>query len=626
VNRGAFETIGICHENEVVGKHWLNYWQGEEAQAASRAFEAALKGGIGECVTTTQQNGTSKYWHAVINPIYDENRKVSKLLVVSRDVTEKKRAESALSESEAQFRTLADSIPQLAWTANADGFIFWYNQRWYEYTGTTPSQMEGWGWQSVHDPEFLPKVLERWKQSISTGTPFDMEFPLRRADGVYRTFLTRVQPIKNSLGQIIRWFGTNTDVEEQRRSREVLKTINEVGQKITAELDLNRLVQSVTDAATKLTGAEFGAFFYNLINDEGESYTLYTLSGAPLEAFSKFPMPRNTAIFGPTFEGTCVVRSDDIRKDPRYGKNAPYYGMPKGHLPVVSYLAVPVISRSGEVLGGLFFGHSKSGVFSSQEEDLILALSAQTAIAIDNARLFQKSKEAIQARDEFLSIASHELKTPLTPLKMQVQSLKRFIAKGALSQVAPERLHSIAETSDRQINRIATLIEDLLDVSRITSGKFSLNREEVDLVEVVREALDRYEPQITAAKCPVELRLPETLKGRWDKLRVEQVVINLLTNAIKYAPQAPITITAQVVGDQAELSVSDRGMGIAEADQKRIFDRFERVQSSKNVGGLGLGLFITRQIIETHGGRIQVSSRPNAGATFTVQLPLRARE
>jgi PAS domain S-box-containing protein len=176
----------------------------------------------------------------------------------------------------------------------------------------------------------------------------------------------------------------------------------EAARVVSGELDLGRVVQSVTDAATEMTNAQFGAFFYNVLDNAGGSYVLYTISGVPREAFERFPMPRNTAVFGPTFAGTGVVRSSNIRKDPRYGQNPPYHGMPEGHLPVTSYLAVPVISRSGEVLGGLFFGHSEEGVFTENEEQIVEALAAQAAVAIDNARLYdalQRERERL-ARSE----------------------------------------------------------------------------------------------------------------------------------------------------------------------------------------------------------------------------------
>lgn len=179
---------------------------------------------------------------------------------------------------------------------------------------------------------------------------------------------------------------------------QTLEWLNRIGNAVAAELDLGRAVQVVTDAATDLTGAAFGSFFYNVLNEEGESYMLYTLSGVPREAFSSFPMPRNTAVFAPTFKGEGIVRSDDILADPRYGHNDPHYGMPKGHLPVRSYLAAPVVSRSGEVLGGLFFGHPEPGIFTERAERLVVGIAAQAAIAIDNARLYQAAQSEIAAR------------------------------------------------------------------------------------------------------------------------------------------------------------------------------------------------------------------------------------
>ncbi|HEY5336977.1 MAG TPA: PAS domain S-box protein, partial [Rhizomicrobium sp.] len=186
-------------------------------------------------------------------------------------------------------------------------------------------------------------------------------------------------------------------VNEVREEARMLEILNRTGVAVAAELDLARLVQIVTDAGTELTGAQFGAFFYNTVDAEGEAYTLYTLSGVPREAFSKFPMPRNTAIFERTFRGLGTLRSDDILTDPRYGQNSPYHGMPKGHLPVRSYLAVPVISRSGEVLGGLFFGHANLGVFTERSERILTVIAAQASVAIDNARLHHARADAEQA-------------------------------------------------------------------------------------------------------------------------------------------------------------------------------------------------------------------------------------
>jgi PAS domain S-box-containing protein len=174
----------------------------------------------------------------------------------------------------------------------------------------------------------------------------------------------------------------------------LVETLHRIGVSLTGETDLGRIVQAATDEATALTGAQFGAFFYNLLDERGESYTLYTLSGAPRQAFERFPMPRNTAVFSPTFHGEGVVRSDDITADPRYGHSAPYHGMPPGHLPVCSYLAAPVMARSGEVLGGLFFGHAERGMFTERAERLVVGIAGWAAVAIENARLHDAERRA----------------------------------------------------------------------------------------------------------------------------------------------------------------------------------------------------------------------------------------
>ena len=167
-------------------------------------------------------------------PIRDSDGNITGGIVAWRDITGRKKMEDELRESEIRFRTMANSIPQLAWIARADGFIFWYNQRWYDYTGTTPEQMEGWGWQSVHDPKVLPEVTARWKTAIATGEPFDMEFPLLGADKIFRPFLTRVLPVKDEQGRVIQWFGTNTDLSERKRAEEEL-ALNEREFRLLAE-------------------------------------------------------------------------------------------------------------------------------------------------------------------------------------------------------------------------------------------------------------------------------------------------------------------------------------------------------------------------------------------------------
>ncbi|WP_134142977.1 response regulator [Paraburkholderia sp. BL6665CI2N2] len=232
---------------------------------------------------------------------------------------------------------------------------------------------------------------------------------------------------------------TEMKLREESRTLEIL---NRVGSTVAAELDLSRAVQIVTDAATELTGAAFGSFFYNVLDQKGGSYMLYTLSGVPKEAFEQFPMPRNTAVFAPTFQGEGIVRVDDITLDPRYGHNAPHRGMPEGHLKVRSYLAAPVQSRSGTVVGGLFFGHPEPGVFTERAERIVAGIAAQAAIAIDNARLYQAA---------------------------QIEIAERTKAQSALRDLNETLERRVIETvADR--DRLWELSEDLLVVADIEGG------------------------------------------------------------------------------------------------------------------------------------------------------------
>ena len=412
-----------------------------------------------------------------------------------------------------------------------------------------------------------------------------------------------------------------------RDERETLETINRTGQMLAGELSLERLVQGVTDASTRLCRAAFGAFFYNLADQHGESYTLYAISGVPREAFANFPMPRNTDLFGPTFRGEGVVRIDDVTRDPRYGRSAPYHGMPPGHLPVRSYLAVSIVSRTGEVLGGLFFGHPDAGVFTPREEEIVLGLAPQIATAIDNARLYERqqtaraeAEAANTLKDEFLATLSHELRTPLNA----VLGWTRMLRDGILDAPTAKRA---LEVIDRNADAQRQLIEDLLDVSRIVTGKMRLDVGPVEPITVVEAAIDAVRPAAEAKA----IRLQSVLDPRagpvsGDPDRLQQVVWNLLSNSIKFTPRnGRVQVRLARVNSHVEIVVTDSGQGIGGDVLPHVFERFRQAESGsqRSHGGLGIGLALVKQLVELHGGSVEAASDGvDQGATFTVRLPL----
>jgi signal transduction histidine kinase/ActR/RegA family two-component response regulator len=429
--------------------------------------------------------------------------------------------------------------------------------------------------------------------------------------------------------------------EELAHEKRILELLNQTAATISSRLDLRSVVQAVTEAGTQLTGARFGAFFYNVVDERGEAFLLFTLSGAPREAFEHLGLPRNTPVFARTFRGEGVVRSDDITKDPAYGQWGPHHGQPKGHLPVRSYLAVPVMSRSGEVVGGLFFGHPEIGVFTERTERLMTAVAAQAAIAFDNARLYEDVKRLAEERetlldaeraarvesqrvsllkDEFLANVSHELRTPLNAILGWAQVL-------ATGDASADEVRQGLETIARNARAQTQLIDDLLDMSRIISGKVRLDVQETDLTAVVQQALNTVQPSAQAKGVRLSLVIDPTVgQVTGDPNRLQQVASNLLSNAVKFTPRGgSVDVGIQRVDSQVELTISDSGVGIKPEFLPHVFERFRQGDSSPTRvhTGLGLGLSIVKHLVELHGGSVRVHSEgDNHGATFAVQLPL----
>ncbi|MDP9151920.1 MAG: ATP-binding protein [Myxococcota bacterium] len=278
-----------------------------------------------------------------------------------------------------------------------------------------------------------------------------------------------------------------------------------------------------------------------------------------------------------------------------------------------SVIVVPLVAR-GTVVGVLSLARSRGPLYD--EDDLALAaeLGWRAALALDNARLFKRATEAVAARDEFLAIASHELNTPLTPLKMQLDSLRR-------GKFAPDRVLEKLDAASRQVTRLANLVSELLDVSRISGGRLHLQREYFDMAALVDEIIGRMAEETERAASRIVLRAERPCFGSWDRMRMDQVVTNLLTNAVKYGSGKPIEIDLTCRPEAVRLVVRDHGIGIAPEHQRRIFERFERAASVRHYGGFGLGLWIARQIVEASDGTIVVESAPGEGSTFIVTLP-----
>jgi signal transduction histidine kinase len=284
---------------------------------------------------------------------------------------------------------------------------------------------------------------------------------------------------------------------------------------------------------------------------------------------------------------------------------------------VGSVFLVSGIAVAGTVLG---FGPFAQPVLADSLLDLQVFMGVVAATALVLGAAIAERNRAVEARDEFLSIASHELRTPLTALSLHVQTLLRRLRHSGEKPSGEEVMGSL-EAANRLLARVAKLVDELLDVSRVAMGRMQLHREEMDLASSVREGVARLEEQLRSAGCLVELRLEGRLTGRWDPLRLDQVIDNLLSNAAKYGAGKPVEVWSGERGEHVVLEIRDHGIGIEPEDHSRIFGQFERAVSRRRFGGFGLGLWIARRVVEAHGGTIRLTSAPGLGSTFTVELP-----
>lgn len=679
-----------------------------------------------------------------------------------QQVAERRAAEAKLAQAQERLELAlkAGSIGTFRWDMRA-GYLQW-DDRMPTLLGLPPD-IEGKPLQEclglVH-PDDLPVVMELTQNAIDTECSFDHDFRVVWPDGSTHWLAIRANTTRDPQTDAPIMAGAVVEISAQKRNEEDLREelrVNEilgrVNATLTTELDQEKIVQAVTDAATEIAQAEMGAFFYNAYDEHQELFTLVTLSGLPADRFSEFPMPRNTEIFETTFRGSGVLRADDITRDLRYGKSSPFHGIPAGHPPVTSYLAVPVVSRSGEVHGGLFFGHSTPARFTERHERHILGLASLAAIALDNVRLYddlrdsadrlsltldaadlgdwiwdtnsdlvtfsdraaeifgipsgpymtwtkmiemlhEDERDAIggavlaaienhapydveyrvnrpdglqvwvsaigraqydpsgkvagmygvvadisgrkamevqlreradalaqadRRKDEFLATLAHELRNPLAPLRSGLDLLR-------IKRDDTQAIGTVHAMMERQIKHMVHLVDDLLDVSRITRGALALRMEEVDLASTVAAAVETAEPSIAQKGHRFSLRLPDRpVRFLADPTRMAQILGNLLNNAAKYTPnEGHISLEASEEDGELHISVSDTGIGFDSIQREQLFEMFTQVHTDKHAaGGLGIGLTLSRRLVELHGGRLEAESAgPGLGSRFSVRLPL----
>jgi PAS domain S-box-containing protein len=564
--------------------------------------------------------------------LFDERGRPTKLVGVVMDITSRKHAEQQQRESEARFQLLAEALPQLIWRTRADGYTEYFNPGWFEYTGQTLEQAQGDGWlQAVH-PEDLEHTVEAWRRAVSTGEPYSVEYRLRRAaDGAYRWFIARGLPLKDGTGRVTHWFGTCTDIDDQKRGAETLRFLSEASAALAASLDQSATLKQVARLAVPVL-ADW--CMVDLVGEDGRVERVEVAHADPalteladrLRHFPPVRNPEHPSARAMRLDQTILVAEVTGAIEERSAQSAE-------HLEVIremkcrSMMSVPLLAR-GRTLGALtFFTTDASGRRYGQEDVLRMEeVARRVAMAFDNARLFalaqeerQRAEEANRLKDDFLATVSHELRTPLTAMIGWVKMLRT-------GRLPPDKHAKALETVDRNTQVQAQLIEDLLDVSRIISGKLRMETQPVHLVDVVQAAMESVRPAADARGIRFQAELEpgeDVVMG--DSGRLQQVVWNLLSNAVKFSPGGSrVQVRLRRLEGAVEVTVRDEGPGIPADFLPHIFERFRQLEGGtmRRHGGLGLGLAIVRHLVELHGGTVHAASEgPGRGATFTVRLP-----
>ncbi len=554
---------------------------------------------------------------------------------IATDITERQRFEAASLHLAAIVESSDDAII----SKDLNGIITSWNRGAERIFGYTTAEALGRPVSILTAPT-LPNEMPDILAKIKRGERVEQyETRRRRKDGQVIDVALTVSPVRNAAGRIVGAAKIARDITQRKRAerervlllareqeaRRVAELLNRVAPRLAAQLDIQKLAQEATDMARALVGAECGAFLQNAPNEKSESYTLYASSGAPMEAFAG---PGNN-LFEPTLRDRIVMRSDDVTEDLRYAKHAPGFGAS-----VRSYLAAPVITRSGEILGGLFFGHGEPGKFTATHEAILTGIAAQAAIAMDNARLFEqaqwvqaeikRSNEELRRANQDLEVfaysASHDLQEPLRTIAISAQLLERNWAQRLKGEEAMF-MGNILTAS----HRMSVLIEDLLAYMRATKYEAG-PAPTVDSAAVLGDVLASLQGLINETRATVTAtELPAIVI---HESRLAQVFQNLIGNAIKYnIKESPhVQITAAERDGWCVFSVADNGIGIDAQYAEQIFGLFKRLHGCDQYPGSGIGLALCQRVVEQYGGRIWLErSTPGEGSTFCFALPSRAQ-
>ena len=641
-NPGA-EAIKGYQSSEIIGRHMSTFYPPEDLQKGKPAMLLGLAsrdGRVEDEGWRVRKDGTRFWADVVISRVDDEAGNPIGFSKVTRDLTERRQAENALRQSEERLRLMIESVKDYAiFMLDREGRVVSWNSGAQRVNGYTASEIVGQHFSRFYPPEDAaagkPDVELR---TASTTGRFEEEGWRVRKDGTRFWSNVVLSAVRDDRGDLIGFAKVTRDMTERKRAEEAMIQ-RDRQQAAVAQLGLFALekpdVAGVMRRAIETASETLGTELVNVLelSGDGKSFVLRATSAADESSIGRVVSDLDRA----SQPGHTVVTGEAVQLD--RGRFTPggflqekgvgsgitaVIGAPDRPHGAFGILAAHSASTRGFTMDDVNFLQSVANLIAAALERVRMeeqVLGAEQKAQEERARTAQ-AREALRERDEFISVAAHELRTPLTALQLKVQGLDRVIRGGTATEAGAKPMTSRLEGALRQIERLARLVERLLDVSRIAGGRLELSAEPFDFVALLRQVADDFREPAAASGSEIYIEAPAQVMVRWDRLRIEQVVVNLLSNAVKYGRGRPIHVRLEATGGRARLAISDEGIGIAAEDLDRIFSRFGRAAPVRNYGGLGLGLYIAKHIVEAHAGSIQVSSRIGQGSTFFIDLPV----
>ncbi len=580
---------------------------------------------VGELGTT----GRPRWVTARAHPIKDGAGRTVEVMLMHEDITDSVAAETALREREERFRSLVMATSQIIWTNTPDGRVLDDSPSWRAFTGQSYDEWKEFGWLDALHPDDREKTLRIWIACVASQSTFETEYRLRRVDGVYRWTSVKGIPLIDEHGAVREWIGANTDIHEkvtaqaelaeqlgreQRHSALLIKVAQAsrtLGSALSSEdiadglveevraiLDVHQAVVSLGMGGTQEINAVS-------MSDKYARYRSYDVK------------PDGSGIYAEVCRTNQVMRltQQELEAHPAFKSFGAHAAQ---HPAIRGWLAVPLIDRKGRNIGLIQASDKFEGEFTEQDEAILVQLASIAANGFENARLYSSLKEQDRRKDEFLAMLAHELRNPLAPIASAAELLKIGIA-------SEERVRRSSEVISRQVKHMTSLVDDLLDISRVTRGLIQLDNIVVDIDATIRSAVEQSRPLIEAREHLLAIEQdPGGARVMGDPNRLVQVVANLLNNAAKYTPRGGrILLAVEREGDSVHIRVQDNGIGIDAGLLPHVFDLFTQAERTpdRSQGGLGIGLALVKNVVSLHGGKVTAQSEgPGAGSSFTVSL------